>query len=163
MKKFTLKPKNVKEIGINILYGLSCLVFIGLLVAIVFAIIEYNERQRIKAYPFEIMRQEAELSYNENKSKLVHIVDDYIKTNAPNSSLSGYCIVTNCEKYDLDIKFVLAQGQVESCFGTKGLATKTNSVFNVGAYDNKTYEEINGNFKYKHPDFSVEPYMQLLY
>ena len=163
MKKFTLKPTNVKEIGINILYGLSALVFIGLLVAIVFAIIEYTEKQRIKAYPFELMRQEAELSYNENKSKLVHIVDDYIKTNAPNSSLSGYCIVTNCEKYDLDIKFVLAQGQVESCFGTKGLATKTNSVFNVGAYDNKTYEEINGKFKYKHPDFSVEPYMQLLY
>ena len=24
-------------------------------------------------------------------------------------------------------------------------------------------EEINGKFKYKHPDYSIEPYMQLLY
>ena len=26
-----------------------------------------------------------------------------------------------------------------------------------------TIEEINGKFKYKHPDYSIEPYMKLLY
>lgn len=163
MKKFTLKPNDFRQLLVNVCY-IVALIAIG---AVIYGVIEIRnnlkEQQRIEGYPFELMRQEAELSYSENKSKLVQVVDEYIKTNAPNSSLSGYCIVTNCEKYDLDIKFVLAQGQVESCFGTKGLAVKTNSVFNVGAYDNKTYEEINGKYKYKHPDFSVEPYMQLLY
>ena len=163
MKRCQLKPTTFKQVGINGLWILLIIGVILLIISSVKLINDYKEEQRIKGYPFEIMRQEAELSYNENKSRLVHIVDDYIKTIAPNSSLTGYCIVTNCEKYDLDIKFVLAQGQVESQFGTKGLATKTNSVFNVGAYDGKTYEEINGKYKYKHPDFSVEPYMQLLY
>lgn len=43
------------------------------------------------------------------------------------------------------------------------MAIKTNSVFNVGAYDKLTIEQINGKFKYKHPDHSIEPYMKLLY
>lgn len=163
MKLFNVKPTTYRQVGINILFGLGIIGIITLIVFIVLLYKDYKEQERINGYPFEIMRQEAELAYNENKSQLVKIVDDYIQNSAPTSSLTGYCIVTNCEKYDLDIKFVLAQGQVESNFGTRGLATKTNSVFNVGAYDGKTYEEINGKFKYKHPDFSVEPYMQLLY
>ena len=163
MKKFTLKSNSFKQ-AFTIMRYMVAFIALGFVIWNVIKIRnDLDERERIKGYPFELMRQEAELSYSENKGKLVKVVDDYIKTNAPNSSLSGYCIVTNCEKYDLDIKFVLAQGQVESGFGTKGLAVKTNSVFNVGAYDNKTYEEVNGKYKYKHPDFSVEPYMQLLY
>ena len=109
------------------------------------------------------MQHEAELAYNENKSLLVKEVKSYIDSIAPTSSLNGYAIVEYCEKYDLDIKFVLAQGQIESHFGTTGMAIKTNSVFNVGAYDKLTIEQINGKFKYKHPDYSIEPYMKLLY
>lgn len=133
----------------------------------VIALIDKNrekaQQEELAQYPFMIMRQEAELSYNESKSKLVKVVKAYIDSVAPTSSLTAYAIVDNCEKYDLDIKFVLAQGQVESKFGTTGMASKTNSVFNVGAYDNHKYETINGKFKYKHPDYSIEPYMQLLY
>ena len=77
--------------------------------------------------------------------------------------LNGYAIVDYCEKYGLDIKFVLAQAQTESKFGTTGLAKKTNNIFNVGAFDKYTVEEINGRYKYKHPDYSIEPYMRLLY
>lgn len=121
------------------------------------------ERDRIANYPFTIMKHEAALSYNEYKSRLVKEVNHYIDSVAPTSTLSGYAIVDMTEKYDLDIKFVLAQGQLESHFGTTGMAIKTNSVFNVGAYDSMKFENINGKFKYKHPDFSIEPYMQLLY
>lgn len=121
------------------------------------------ERDRIANYPFTIMKHEAALSYNEYKSRLVKEVKHYIDSVAPTSTLSGYAIVDMTEKYDLDIKFVLAQGQLESHFGTTGMAIKTNSVFNVGAYDSMKFENINGKFKYKHPDFSIEPYMQLLY
>lgn len=123
----------------------------------------YLEKFKLSYYPFEIMRHEAQLSYNEYKSELVKEVKNYIDSVAPTSSLNAYALVEACEKYDLDIKFVLAQGQIESHFGTTGMAIKTNSVFNVGAYDNLRYEEINGKYKYRHPDYSIEPYMRLLY
>lgn len=118
---------------------------------------------QVEEYSLEVFRHETELAYYSHKDKLVVAVQEYIESIAPASSLTGYAIVENCEKYDLDIKFVLAQGQIESRFGTCGMASKTNSVFNVGAYDNTKYEKINGKFKYKHPDYSIEPYMQLLY
>ena len=125
--------------------------------------IEKNEEEKLKNYPFEVMKHEAVLSYNQYKSELVKEVKAYIDSVAPTSSLTGYAIVDCAERYDLDIKFVLAQGQIESYFGTTGMAVKTNSVFNVGAYDSTSYDNINGKFKYKHPDYSIEPYMQLLY
>ncbi len=124
---------------------------------------KYRSEQMLKQYPFEVMKHEAVLSYYEYKSLLVKEVKAYIDSVAPTSALNGYAIVDCCETYDLDIKFVLAQGQIESHFGTTGMATKTNSVFNVGAYDKTTYECINGKYKYLHPDNSIEPYMQLLY
>lgn len=127
------------------------------------AIVKAIERHRLMNYPFEVMKHEAELAYNENKSLLIKEVKAYIDSVAPTSSLNGYAIVDYCEKYDLDIKFVLAQGQLESHFGTTGMAIKTNSVFNVGAYDGWSVEEIHGKYKYKHPDHSIEPYMKLLY
>lgn len=119
--------------------------------------------QSDNTYQYKVMEQEASLSYYEYKSRLVKEVKSYIDSVAPTSSLNGYAIVEYSEKYDLDIKFVLAQGQIESHFGTTGLAVKTNSVFNVGAYDNVSCDSINGKYKYKHPDFSIEPYMKLLY
>ena len=130
---------------------------------VIYTIGEYREKNMLLNYPFEVTKHEAELSYNEYKSRLVKEVKAYIDSIAPTSTLNGYAIVDNCEKYDLDIKFVLAQGQLESHFGTTGMAIKTNSVFNVGTYDKLTIEQINGKFKYKHPDFSIEPYMRLLY
>lgn len=66
------------------------------------------------------------------------------------------------EEYNVDIKFVLAQGEIESHFGTKGIAARTNSVWNVGAYDGTPVAEINGKHKFRHPNESIEPYLQLL-
>ena len=124
---------------------------------------DYLEQQRLENYPFEVMKHEAELFYNEFKCELVKATKAYIDSVAPTSGLNAYTLVDLCEQYDLDIKFVLAQGQVESQFGTTGMAVKTNSVFNVGAFDSKTYSAINGRYKYKHPDYSIEPYILLLY
>ena len=60
-----------------------------------------------------------------------------------------------------------AQGQLESHFGTEGIAAKTNMVWNVGAFDNKSAEDIindkNKNTAISHPDKSIEPYIRLLY
>ena len=94
---------------------------------------------------------------------LVNEVDTYIQRIAPTSKLEGKVVVDMCLKYDIDIIFVLAQGQAESHFGTTGTARKTNSVFNVGAYNgHSASKQISNGFGFKHPNDSVEPYILLL-
>ena len=97
------------------------------------------------------------------KYDLVEAVDNYIQYVGPGSCLNGLVLVEACELYDVDLKFVLAQGHIESHFGTKGIAAKTNSVFNVGSWDGVSAEHINMSGKgYIHPDRSVEPYLEKL-
>ena len=120
-----------------------------------------------KDYSYLIWRDRTELNYQGAKDDLVDIVDHYIDSIAPGSCLNGIRLVEVCEEYDFDIKFALAQGQLESHFGTEGVAAKTNMVWNVGAYDNKSAEDIindkNKNTAPSHPDESIEPYIKLLY
>lgn len=106
--------------------------------------------------------KEAELKYHEIKSLLCDEVQKYINSVAPTSNLRGYAIVEECEKYNVDIKFVLAQGEIESHFATKGLGGKLNSVFNVGIFDEYTEKDIYSNYKYDHPNQSIRPYLELL-
>lgn len=102
------------------------------------------------------------LKYGNVKYELVVAIDNYIRKTAPNSNLNGIAILDNCIKYNMDVCFVLAQAENESHFGTTGLARKTNSVFNVLAFDGYKYEDIYEKGKYRHPDESIEPYMELL-
>jgi flagellum-specific peptidoglycan hydrolase FlgJ len=90
-------------------------------------------------------------------NKLGNEVDNYIKTIAPTSKLNGEYLVAKCLDYNVNISFVLAQALLESHFGTKGKARYTNSVWNVGTYDNG--EII---YSYKHPNQSIEPYLKLI-
>lgn len=114
------------------------------------------------SYAYDCLK-EAEITYWEYKCALVNEVQAYIEHVAPSSNLRGYAVVEECEKYNVDICFALAQGEVESHFGTKGIASKTNMVWNVKAYDNKSAEDIikdgDGN---KYPNQSIEPYLQTL-
>jgi flagellum-specific peptidoglycan hydrolase FlgJ len=97
------------------------------------------------------------------KTQLINEVDTYINTIAPSSKLDGEIVVDKCCEYNVDIAFVLAQGQIESHFGTTGTARKTNSVFNVGAYDGYSAAKQRANgFGFSHPNESVEPYLILL-
>lgn len=90
-------------------------------------------------------------------------VDKYIKTVAPNSVVDALNIIDLCAEYNVDIRLVLAQGHLESHFATKGTAARTYSIFNVGAYDgHSANKQIKNGFGYKHPDYSVEPYLKLL-
>ena len=162
MKRIAIKDffkKHLKVICICI----CVMIFVFWVIEAIRSIQYQNEQEKLKNYPFEVMKHEAVLSYNQYKSELVKEVKAYIDSVAPTSNLTGYAVVDYSEKYDLDIKFVLAQGQIESHFGTTGMALKTNSVLNVSAYDSASYDNINGKFKYKHPDYSIEPYMRLLY
>lgn len=78
------------------------------------------------------------------------------------SQLTATNLVDLCLDYDVDICFVIAQAHVESHFGTRGMAQKTHSVFNVGAGDGYQYDAIQKIYKYEHPDSSVAPYLDLL-
>ena len=112
-------------------------------------------------YAYDCMK-EAEVTYWDYKVALINEVQNYITQIAPTSNLRGYALVEECEKYNIDICFVLAQGEIESHFGTKGIASKLNSVFNVGIYDGKTTEEIDNKYKFDYPNESIEPYLKLL-
>lgn len=119
--------------------------------------IEYREYGTCEMYI-----EKNTLKYDSIKLVLVNEVNTYINSVTNSSALDGIVIVNSCIKYNIDICFVLAQAEIESHFGTKGLARKTNSVFNVFAFDGQTYNEINKNGKYAHPNNSVEPYLNLL-
>lgn len=141
------------KIVISIILGIIAIFSIGLFIG-----------TKIVHYDFESNQlREYELKYYETKSQLVDEVQNYINTVAPTSDLRACVLVDACEKYNIEVKFVLAQGELESHFGTKGLASKTNSVWNVGAYDGYYYSNIMTIHKYPHPNMSIEPYLKLLY
>ena len=130
---------------------------IGLCIAIKAAMIHWEEN-----YPYRIYRANIELQYHGARADLVECIDSVIRSVAPTTCMNGLQILSMCEEYNIDLFFVLAQGTKESHFGTKGLAARTNSVFNVFAYDGLKYHEIDKRGKYSHPDLSIEPYMKLL-
>lgn len=147
------------------------LISTGFLCLLGFSIINFISIDRLQehhiekydkyCYAYDCMK-EAEITYWDYKVALVNEVQKYIEQVAPASNLRGYAIVEECEKYDVDICFVLAQGEIESHFGTKGIASKLNSVFNVGIYDGKTSEEIDEKYRFEYPNESIEPYLKLL-
>lgn len=139
-------------------YILSCFLvggFLGLLIAY------FKPNKDNPTNPIEYVK-EAELKYWECKSQLVTEVQNYIDSIAPTSNLRAYNLVQASEKYVIDVKFMLAQGHIESHFGTKGLARRTNSVWNVLAFDSLSYDKISKKGKYQHPNASIEPYCELL-
>lgn len=112
---------------------------------------------------YMVYQETNKLVHDSIKLELIREVDRYIGEATQNTSaLDGLVVVDNCIKYGIDICFVLAQGEQESHFGTQGLARKTNSVFNVFAFDGHSYNAINKNGKYQHPNDCVEPYLRLL-
>lgn len=111
---------------------------------------------------YEIYKSRTELKYWSSKDSLVTEIDNYIITVAPQSTLDGLYLLNKCLEYNVDIVFVLAQATLESHLGTSGMAKKTNSVFNVGAYDGKTLSNISSKHKFDNPNLSIEPYLILL-
>lgn len=104
--------------------------------------------------------RELQISYQGVKSDLVDLTQHYIDSVAPNSGLRALVLVENCEKYGISITFTLAQGEIESHFGTRGLAFRTNSVWNVGAYDGHNFNNIS--HRYSNPNESIVPYLELI-
>ena len=101
--------------------------------------------------------------YIESRERLIESVDNYIKSTAPTSVIDSEYLVDMCDLYDVDIRLVLAQGHLESHFATRGTAAKTNSMFNIGAYDgHSSSRQIKNGFGYVDPNYSIEPYLKTL-
>lgn len=114
-------------------------------------------------YTRDVYIHRVESKFDAAREALAVEVDNYIKAVAPSAVVDALNIIDLCAEYSVDIRFVLAQGHVESHFATKGTARRTNSIFNVGAYDgHSAKKQIKNGFGYKHPDYSVEPYLVLL-
>lgn len=91
------------------------------------------------------------------KQELEDSVRNYIQSQFPSSKLSAKRLVDECIDNDFDLILALAQGQIESGFGTAGSAKRTGSVWNVGAYENQTPR-----CHYGHPNESIKPYIKLV-
>ena len=92
----------------------------------------------------------------EIKREIVAEIDSYMNLIAPTNKVNAEVFFNLCDQYNVDVRFVLAQGQVESHFATKGTAKKTNSIFNVGAYDgHSAKKQMRNGFGYKDPNDSI--------
>lgn len=147
----------------NISKSFKDVLIVGLLIAVIILCYFHTNKDCNHVIKYNINYiYESELKYFEIKSKLVTEIQNYMESIAPTTNLRAIDMVDLCDKYGIDIKFVLAQAELESSFGTKGLAAKTRSVFNLGAFDDYTYDKIHHRYKYQHPNASIEPYLQLL-
>lgn len=145
---------------------LKQLILIGVfLFVIIISVILCFKTQSIKTeqpYALRIYRDNIEIYYEGARAKFIKEIDLVIREAAPTTCMNGLAILNGYEEYGVDIFFVLAQGHIESHFGTRGMAARTNSVFNVYAYDGLKYADINRRGKYEHPDLSIIPYLKLL-
>ena len=135
---------------------------VAIMIAAIVSICELNDDRLYSEYTYNIQRENVELMYDGARADLVQCIDSTIRSYAPTTCMNGLEILRQCEDGNIDLFFVLAQGHLESHFGTRGMALKTNSVFNVFAYDGHDYQKINKKGKYKHPDLSLIPYIKLL-
>lgn len=152
-----------KYSGLAFTHILFCFfIFIGFV--LIYSAITHRKYDKYHCYSsYEIFQETNHLRYDSLKLDLSNKVDQYIAQVSGNSSaLNGLVIVDHCIENDIDLCFVLAQGEQESHFGTQGIARKTNSVFNVYAFDGKDYNAINKDGKYAHPNDCVKPYIILL-
>ena len=157
----TTMTEKVKHI-LKYLSGVAIIVII----TIITTVITYNKIYDdcgLTDYNYQVYRSRVELLMDGVKDNIVTEIDNYIDSIAPESGLNGIRLFELCDKYEVDVRFAMAQAEAESHFGTKGIAAKTNMVWNVKAYDNRTADDmIKKGDAEKHPDMSIEPYLILL-
>ena len=145
--------------------------YLGLAVAIIgltvaTAVITHNKIYSdcgLTDYNYMIYRDRTELALDGCRDAIVTEIDVYIDSVASDSGLNGIKLFELCDKYDVDVRFAMAQAEAESHFGTTGIAAKTNSVWNVKAFDGRSADDmIKRGDGVQHPDMSIEPYLILL-
>jgi hypothetical protein len=118
-----------------------------------------NEYKDNIEYVKDTYLEKLQLNFYSSKNALADSIDKYIGTVAPQSGMNAISFINECEEYDIDLFFVIAQCQLESNFATTGLGAKTRSAFNIKAYDGKSDTYMD---RYKHPDMSIKPYLHVI-
>jgi hypothetical protein len=158
---FSSLPNYVKMLKIKPLFSKILLTFFLFFSSISGAGLKSESEMSINSEPVETQDDSKAIYVKQVKDKIYQSlyfeVDQYMKTISPTSGLNSAYLTQKCLEYDIDIVFVLAQGILESHLGTKGKASITNSVWNVGTYDNGQIL-----YTYADPNQSVEPYLDLL-
>lgn len=122
-----------------------------------------NKKYETELQERAIQQEQLQIKLNSVKTSIVDEIESYLYMVAPTNKVNAEVFFNLCDQYNVDVRFVLAQGQVESHFATKGTARKTNSIFNVGAYDGHSAKrQMRNGFGYKDPNDSIEPYLILL-
>lgn len=146
------------SVGFTVLYSAHCIFYPNNVNAAGYNVIEIVEEvEPVDSTVYKSVMLET------IKIDIVSEVDSYIDRIAPLNKIDSEMLFTLCDEYNIDVRFVIAQGQIESHFATKGTARKTNSIFNVGAYDGHSASRQNRNgFGFSDPNESIEPYLLLL-
>lgn len=140
----------------NVIYPVIVAVIVGVVSVFVSTMSPTN-------YSSHAYKDNMKYKYEGARNELIECIDQYIAAIAPKSYVNGSAIFEASEKYGIDIKFMLAQAQVESHFCTTGIAAKTNSMYNVKAYDGRSAAHmLKHGAGFDHPDKSVMPYAKLL-
>ena len=146
----------------NFSIGLFIFVWIFVGITIPLYLIKNNENTISRREQIAIKAQRME-EYEIARNQLAIEVDNYISSVAPKANIDAFLMIDLCSEYGVDIRFVLAQGHIESHYATKGTASRTLSIFNVGAYDGHSASRQRRNgFGYSDPNDSIEPYLQLI-
>ena len=66
-----------------------------------------------------------------NQREIQSYIEKYSDGNSP---VTAQDVIDVSAKYGVPVEFILAQGRLESNFGTKGRAARTNNIYNVGNY-----------------------------
>ena len=141
------------------LKGKHLLVFLGLFFLSFGYPTSLNSKTTVQAgtkkwYELDLPSRE---SLRKLDSELITEVEKYIDKNSYGSKLKATALIDNCVEHNFDLILAISQAQVESHFGTRGAASHTGSVFNVGTYDDGTIL-----YRYRDPNLSIEPYISLL-
>jgi len=139
--------------GIIIILALACTI-LGLYLG------KLENEQLMRKASEEIEIDSTEIIKDSLTKILIEEVSNVIQDYAPESKLNADSIVLNCIEYNVHPSFVLAQGINESHLGTKGLAVKTNSVWNVGSFDSATVETAR--CRYETQNESIKHYLTYL-
>lgn len=111
----------------------------------------------------ELVMEQYRNDFNNARDILAVEVHEYISTIAPRAEIDPYILIDLCTEYNIDVAFVMAQGQIESHYATAGTAKRTKSIFNVGAYDgHSAARQCRNGFGFDDPNESIEPYLILL-
>lgn len=148
---------------LNVIRDLAVLGLSFILCAIVVICIISDNNAKVEQYKEAVIREQTILYMEHIKTRIVDEIYCYLYSVAPTCEVDADILFDMCNKYNVDVRFAMAQAQVESHYATKGTAKKTKSMFNVGAYDGHSAKrQIRNGFGFDNVNDSIEPYLRLI-